>query len=186
MAEHQSTNNPNMVLRLSLYYFNCMYNYVKSNDLNVFSETLIKVLKPELYVVYNGLPKMKEEIITIDNNFIEKSDTLSVTVKSTGIKYLNIDEITKTDKNNIVNFYSFFIDDLRETGDVNKTVDNCKNLGFTFDFLEKKEWIYMALMEYSKEREMLAGVTEYAIECALERALEVAKEQVEEEYCKII
>ena len=54
LYEHQSTWNPNMPLR-GLGYFARLYeDYVRLNELNIYSETRLKLPKPQYFVFYNG------------------------------------------------------------------------------------------------------------------------------------
>lgn len=177
MVEHQSTNNPNMALRLGLYYFNSVYKYMKDNSLDVFGKTPIQIPKPELYVVYNGTQKMKENVITLAKNFHnnEKS-AIDISVKSIDINYLSLEEMTKSDKTNIVNFYSYFIQQIREKNSINEVIKECKTEGFTFDYLENKEWINMALKEYTVE-DRIRDEVEERVEGILNQRLEVMVEQ---------
>lgn len=179
MVEHQSTNNPNMALRLGLYYFNSVYKYIKDNELNVFSKNTINVPKPEFYVVYNGLSKMKETNISLDNNFYSNNEnSISINVKSYDINYINIDEMTKNDKTNIVNFYSYFIQQIREVNNINEAITNCKSEGFSFDYLENKEWIDMALQEYTIADRIKDESIEYGTELAEKMAEKMVSEKV--------
>lgn len=54
LYEHQSTWNPNMPL-CGLGYFARLYeDYVRLNELNIYSETCLKLPKPQYFVFYNG------------------------------------------------------------------------------------------------------------------------------------
>ena len=54
LYEHQSTWNPNMPLR-GLGYFARLYeDYVRLNELNIYSETRLRLPKPQYFVFYNG------------------------------------------------------------------------------------------------------------------------------------
>ena len=54
LYEHQSTWNPNMPLR-GLGYFARLYeDYVRLDELNIYSETRLKLPKPQYFVFYNG------------------------------------------------------------------------------------------------------------------------------------
>ncbi len=179
MVEHQSTNNPNMALRLGMYYFNSVYNYIRDNNLNVFSDKPIQVPKPEFYVVYNGRLPMKEKSISLNNNLFDNSDNaININVESFDINYINLEEVIKNDNNNIVNFYSYFINEIRESNDINKVIESCRAKGFTFDYLDKKEWIDMALMEYTVEDRIRDEVNERVKAEINERVEEVVNERL--------
>ena len=54
LYEHQPTWNPNMPLR-GLGYFARLYeDYVRLNELNIYSEARLKLPKPQYFVFYNS------------------------------------------------------------------------------------------------------------------------------------
>ena len=70
LYEHQSTWNPNMPLR-GLGYFARLYeDYVRLNELNIYSETRIKMPKPQYFVFYNGTKAEPDrQILKLSDSF---------------------------------------------------------------------------------------------------------------------
>lgn len=62
LYEHQSTFNPNMQLRAVLYFARQYEIFVEENNLDVYSEKLIKIPMPQMIVFYNGEKEMPEEM----------------------------------------------------------------------------------------------------------------------------
>ena len=54
LAEAQSTFCPNVPLRVTLYLEDTYDRYIQENGLWLYGETLVKIPKPELYVIYTG------------------------------------------------------------------------------------------------------------------------------------
>lgn len=63
MYEQQSTWNPNMPLRGILYSARLFSKYIKTNELNIYSDKLIKIPTPQYYVFYNGMRKIGDKVI---------------------------------------------------------------------------------------------------------------------------
>ena len=60
LIEHQSTVNPNMALRLFLYYIELLQLWIKLNKVNLYVTTKMQnIPKPEFYVAYNGTEPLK-------------------------------------------------------------------------------------------------------------------------------
>ena len=83
--EHQSTVNPNMPLRILAYIAKQMEKYITSA---VYSNKLIKVPTPEIYVFYNGMQEQPlEQELKFSDAFITKCDKIFVELK---VKVINI------------------------------------------------------------------------------------------------
>jgi hypothetical protein len=75
LVEHQSTINENMALRLLLYIVRIYEKLLNSNKSNLYSSKLIKLARPEFFVLYNGpdeYPDVSE--IRLSDAFIDKTD----------------------------------------------------------------------------------------------------------------
>ena len=62
LVEAQSTWSVNILIRILIYLAYTYKNYIASHDLDVYAEKIIRVPKPEFYVVYTGKDKVKDEI----------------------------------------------------------------------------------------------------------------------------
>lgn len=88
MIEHQSTDNPNMPVRM-LCYLGEQYRKILSDE-NWFGNSLIKIPTPELYVFYNGITKCEEEWAQKLSEAFEKqtgAPCVEVIVKIININY---------------------------------------------------------------------------------------------------
>ena len=74
LYEHQSSYNLNMPVRGFIYFGKLYSKYIKSNKLNLYGETRIKLPTPQYVVFYNG-SKMKEDImkLRLSDSFTDKS-----------------------------------------------------------------------------------------------------------------
>jgi len=63
LIEHQSTINPNMALRLLMYIARVYEKII--GDRNIYSSRLLRIPRPEFYVLYNGIaPYPDRETLT--------------------------------------------------------------------------------------------------------------------------
>ena len=70
LYEAQSTSNPNMPLRGTIYFGDLIKGWVESNHLDMYSEKQIMIPKPKFLVFYNGLKKEPErKILRLSDSF---------------------------------------------------------------------------------------------------------------------
>ncbi len=177
LVEHQSSKNDNMALRCGLYYFNILQEYIKENGLNIHRPSSISIPIPEFYVVYNGLTELKECEYTLNNNFFESSEFISLRVPIIDVNYNKIP--TKAiDNNDMLCGYSFCISKLREYQKakmkykeaINKLREELKQKNLLLDYLDGKEFEDMVLGTWTYEDEMNA-FKEQGIEQGIEQAI---------------
>ena len=79
LYEAQSTSNPNMPLRGTIYFGDLIKGWVESNHLDMYSEKQIMIPKPKFLVFYNGLKKEPERrILRLSDSFEGGQDARSV------------------------------------------------------------------------------------------------------------
>ena len=79
LYEAQSTSNPNMPLRGTIYFGDLIKGWVESNHLDMYSEKQIMIPKPKFLVFYNGLKKEPErKILRLSDSFEGGQDARSV------------------------------------------------------------------------------------------------------------
>ena len=72
LIEHQSTINPNMALRLLMYIARVYEKTLK--DKNLYSNKLLKIPRPEFFVLYNGkAPYPDEQVLKLSSSFMSGS-----------------------------------------------------------------------------------------------------------------
>jgi len=91
LVEHQSTVNPNMALRLFLYYNELLQLWIKLNNINLYGKEKVKnIPQPEFYVVYDGKESLKEEYSTFQTR--HKGIKIDIKVKIVDIHYDRLDD----------------------------------------------------------------------------------------------
>jgi hypothetical protein len=168
LIEHQSTINPNMGLRLLIYIANVYEKII--GDRNPRSSRLLRIPRPEFYVLYNGTrPYPKETRIKLSDAFEsgllpgmekEKLPMLDLEVIVININYGENKE--RVEKCKALGEYSAFVQKVRdyekETGNleaaVRKAVLYCRDHAILKEFLEKNatEVLNMLTAEWNIER----------------------------------
>ena len=167
LIEHQSTINPNMAVRMLIYFVNLLESLIESKKL--YSTSLLPVPWPEFYVLYNGSKPYPDQIIMKLSDHFKNLHELGLPEKSRPlleleVKVLNINEgrnehIVKRCKK--LAEYSLFTARARsfteEMGSRKKGIKTaikyCTNHGILNEFLEihAKEILNMLLTEWNTE-----------------------------------
>jgi hypothetical protein len=194
LAEHQSTINPNMPLRLLEYITKLYIRRVKPSTL--FGSRLIKLPRPEFFVLYNGeAPFPDEKVLRLSDAF-EKAAEWGITEKTAldlEVKVYNINagrNEALARKCKTLAQYSAFIDKVRyfnkELGNlaeaITAAIRYCREHDILKEFLEKHaaEVLEMLLTEWKWE-EAEAFVREVSREEGLEEGREQGLEQGRED-----
>ena len=165
LYEHQSSYNPNMPIRGFMYFGKLYSKYIKSNKLNLYGETQIKLPTPQYIVFYNG-SQMKEDIteLRLSDSFIDKSagKRFEWTATVININYGRNKELMEkcsslkeysilVDK---IKRYAKIYDDLKQA--IDRAVTECISEGVLKDFLIKHraEVIDVCITEYDEEEVM--------------------------------
>jgi hypothetical protein len=95
LIEHQSTINPNMALRLLLYYTNIIERTVTRKGL--YTSKPLSIPWPEFYVLYNGTQPYPDESVLRLSDLFENPQDLGLPAKATPlldlqVKVININE----------------------------------------------------------------------------------------------
>jgi predicted transposase/invertase (TIGR01784 family) len=120
LIEHQSTINPNIALRLLIYIAE-IYEKITEKK-NIYSSHLIRIPRPEFFVLYNGLsPFPDEKIIKLSDAFesgllpdIEKKAPLALELE---VRVININHGRNrelAEKCRTLGEYSAFVEKVRE------------------------------------------------------------------------
>ena len=165
LYEHQSSYNPNMPIRGFMYFGKLYSKYIKSNKLNLYGETQIKLPTPQYIVFYNG-SQMKEDIteLRLSDSFIDKSagKRFEWTATVININYGRNKELMK--KCSSLKEYSILVDKIKRYAKVyedlkqaiDRAVTECISEGVLKDFLIKHraEVIDVCITEYDEEETM--------------------------------
>jgi predicted transposase/invertase (TIGR01784 family) len=151
LIEHQSTINPNIALRLLIYIAEIYEKMVKEK--NVYSSHLIRIPRPEFFVLYNGLsPFPDEKLLKLSDAFesgllpdIEKKAPLALELE---VRVININHGRNkelAEKCKPLGEYSAFVEKVREfqkeTGNpdeaLKRAVTYCHNHDILKAFIKK-------------------------------------------------
>jgi hypothetical protein len=95
LIEHQSTINPNMALRLLIYIVR-VYEKI-TEDRNIYASKLIRLPRPEFFVLYNGISPYPDETILKLSDAFESTASMGLPDKEANnlelmVKVLNINQ----------------------------------------------------------------------------------------------
>ena len=176
LVEHQSSANPNMFIRLLMYYAEILKHHIKEQQLWIYGSKEIPYPKAELYVAYNGDRKIEEEEFTANMGDI----TVHVRYKN-----IHFDGLHDKSKGNVLAGYSYFIQQKKhyekEKGlspltAVRQAIKDCKTKGYLKKHINRKEFSTMVEQVYTIEEQMKSR-EEYGIEQGIERGIEQGIEQ---------
>jgi len=185
LIEHQSTLSENMAIRLLIYYVELLKMYIKLNDLNLFSTKAQKIPSVEFFVAYNGCKPQNDYVQEIKLNFLKETEDLSVKVH---VKNINYDHIKSKDEKSTFTGYSFFMDRINKCKDAGMSAEKafekakkeCLDNGLLIDYLNRKEFVNMAIGMYTTEQEK-----EDAREEGIEIGIEKRNKEIAERLLKI-
>ncbi len=161
--EHQSTINPNMPLRLFVYAARTYERFI-TGDM-IYSGNLVKVPKPEFYVLYNGKTKLKDDNLKFSTAFYDNTGdtTAEINVKVLDIDYGRMNTQLKNCRT--LSGYAFLVDSVRKNnGNIEKAVKECVDNNVLKEYLTfyGSEVINMLFEEYNAEKALeIRGKEEY-------------------------
>ena len=161
--EHQSTINPNMPLRLFVYAARTYERFI-TGDM-IYSGNLVKVPKPEFYVLYNGKTKLKDDNLKFSTAFYDNTGdtTAEINVKVLDIDYGRMN--TQLKNGRTLSGYAFLVDSVRKNnGNIEKAVKECVDNNVLKEYLTfyGSEVINMLFEEYNAEKALeIRGKEEY-------------------------
>jgi hypothetical protein len=202
-VEHQSTLNENMPFRLLLYVvqeYEKILGYKMADGKNIsnpnlYKKELIKLPRPEFFVLYNGQDdltgltaegrkeKVREKTMRLSDAFFDTSEahenSLELCVKVIDIRYPSQHPVLGTEESmSALGEYSYFVEE-KENG-MRKGLDNrtatlaavkhCIERGILKDFLLQHETEVVS---------MIAGVYDEEILSVLQRKLHITEEQAD-------
>lgn len=167
LYEHQSSYNLNMPIRGFIYFGRLYSKYIKSNKLNLYGETQLKLPTPQYIVFYNG-SKMKEDVteLRLSDSFIDNSaeSRFEWTATVININYGRNKELME--KCIVLKEYSILVDKIKRYTKIyedlkhaiDRAVTECISEGILKDFLIKHraEVIDVCITEYDEEEVMTA------------------------------
>lgn len=161
LYEHQSTKNENMPLRGFLYIAREFEDYIKEQEINIYSSKLQRLPTPKYIVFYNGTADEPDErIMKLSDAFFIEGGCVECTARLLNINYGHNLELMKKCKP--LGDYSFFIAAVRHYHDDKRyslekaiafAIDECVEKGILADILTKQrnEVHSMVLSTFNKE-----------------------------------
>ena len=80
LVEAQSLWTMNIIIRALMYLAKSYQEYINVNELDVYSSEIVKIPKPELYVLYTGNRKERPDTITLSKDFFGADTDIEVTI----------------------------------------------------------------------------------------------------------
>ena len=162
--EAQSSWNPNMPLR-GLFYFSRVYEgYVAEHELNIFSQTLLRLPTPNYIVFYNGTKEEGDSrILRLSDSYIKhdsEESSLECTPTMININYGHNQKLMEACRE--LYEYSYLIEEIRVglrqnlplPDAVDRAVENCidNNILKSFLLRHRSEVKRMILEEFDLEK----------------------------------
>jgi len=153
LVEHQHTENPNIAVRMMIYYAELLKLHIKSNDLNVFGTVPIEIPNAEFHVAYTGKKpwiasnQINLGAVVIKINFID----------------INYNKLEFECQQNVLIGYSYLlkrfehyrdVELLDKTIDVDLAIKDCRKNGYLTDYVNREEFMTMALEYWTVEQQM--------------------------------
>ena len=176
LYEAQSTSNPNMPLRGTIYFGDLIKGWVESNHLDMYSEKQIMIPKPKFLVFYNGLKKEPERRILRLSDSFEGGQDEEAALECTAIM-LNINygyNQKLMEKCQTLHDYSYFVENVRQGVRVGKTLEEAVDEAISKSL---KEGVLKDLLKKNRAEVRNVVLTEYNEELHLKNVRECGYEE---------
>lgn len=176
LYEAQSTSNPNMPLRGTIYFGDLLKGWIESNHLDMYSEKQIMIPKPKFLVFYNGLKKEPERrILRLSDSFEGGQDeeaALECTAIVLNINYGYNQELME--KCQTLHDYSCFVENVRQGVRAGKTLEEAVDEAISKSL---KEGVLKDLLKKNRAEVRNVVLTEYNEELHLKNVRECGYEE---------
>ncbi len=186
MLEAQSTWSVNVIIRMFIYLAQTYHEYFKGNSINLYGSKKAVMPEPELYVVYTGDRKKRQEYISLSEEYFGGKNT-NIELKAKVIYGGKGNDILEQ----YIKFTKVYNGQVKEHGRTKKavieTIRICKNENLLKEYLESREkevvGIMMAL--FDQEEVFDTYVKSERKEAARETAKKMAIELLKTGKCSI-
>ena len=176
LYEAQSTSNPNMPLRGTIYFGDLLRGWVESNHLDLYSEKQIMIPKPKFLVFYNGLKKEPErKLLRLSDSFEGERDeeaALECTAIMLNINYGYNRELME--KCQTLHDYSYFVETVRQGVRARKTLEEAVDEAISKSL---KEGVLKDILKKNRAEVRNVVLTEYNEELHLKNVRECGYEE---------
>ena len=209
LCEQQSSKCNNMTLRCLVYYTNLIRKLYEENEDGfkdkIYRSTILKVPKPEFYVLYIGKETIESEELFTEHNTGYENVTgftddmfLQIRVKNIDIHYDKLSEVQRRESSTLAG-YSYLIQqfgvhekELKSSiDDENKrknkamllAIEDCRTIGYLLEYLDREEFKVMLEKEYTMA-DYIESLKEDIRQQALEEGRKQERERAKEEGIK--
>jgi len=175
LCEQQSSKCNNITLRCLVYYTNLIRKLYEENEEGfkdkIYRSTVLKVQKPEFYVLYIGKETIENEELFTEHNIGYENATgftedmfLQIRVKNIDIHYDKLSEVQRRESSTLAG-YSYLIqqfgvyekelkssiydENKRKNKAMLMAIEDCRNMGYLIEYLDREEFKVMLEKEYT-------------------------------------
>ena len=145
MLEAQSTWSVNVIIRMFIYLAQTYHEYFKGNSINLYGSKKAVMPEPELYVVYTGDRKKRQEYISLSEEYFGGKNT-NIELKAKVIYGGKGNDILEQ----YIKFTKVYNGQVKEHGRTKKavieTIRICKNENLLKEYLESREKEVVGIM----------------------------------------
>ena len=145
MLEAQSTWSVNVIIRMFIYLAQTYHEYFKGNSINLYGSKKAVMPEPELYVVYTGDRKKRQEYISLSEEYFGGKNT-NIELKAKVIYGGKGNDILEQ----YIKFTKVYNGQVKEHGRTRKavigTIRICKNENLLKEYLESREKEVVGIM----------------------------------------
>ena len=145
MLEAQSTWSVNVIIRMFIYLAQTYHEYFKGNSINLYGSKKAVMPEPELYVVYTGDRKKRQEYISLSEEYFGGKNT-NIELKAKVIYGSKGNDILEQ----YIKFTKVYNGQVKEHGRTKKavieTIRICKNENLLKEYLESREKEVVGIM----------------------------------------
>ncbi len=145
MLEAQSTWSVNVIIRMFIYLAQTYHEYFKGNSTNLYGSKKAVMPEPELYVVYTGDRKKRQEYISLSEEYFGGKNT-DIELKAKIIYGGKGNDILEQ----YIKFTKVYNGQVKEHGRTKKavieTIRICKNENLLKEYLESREKEVVGIM----------------------------------------
>jgi FKBP-type peptidyl-prolyl cis-trans isomerase len=154
LVEHQHSKNPNIGLRMLIYYAELLKIHIKKNELNIYGVAPINYPNSEFYVAYTGKKPWLENLDVIAGD-------VTISAKLIDINY---DKLEIKEKDNTLSGYAYLLKqfeyyrDDEELGPrvaVDQAFADCRREGYLIDYVDREEFLTMVTEVWTIEQQAI-------------------------------
>jgi len=176
LYEAQSTSNPNMPLRGTIYFGDLLKGWVENNHLDIYSEKQIVIPRPRFLVFYNGVKREPERrILRLSDAFegdYDEETALECTAVMLNINYGFNRELME--KCQALHDYSYFVETVRQEIRAGKTLEEAVDEAISKAL---KDGVLKEILKKNRAEVRSVVLTEYNEELHLKNVRECGYEE---------